>query len=217
MGLILLVRHGQAIVDPGGDGALTELGRVQSRTAGAHLLQQGIVPKAVLAGNLQRQQSTAAAAVARAGWAVPLATDPDWDEFDLTTILAASCGAQEQDRDSQARRVDPLDGAVPRWSSGQHDGDYDETFTQFTSRTEAALERLAAQVRSGGTAVVFSSGGVIAWLATTLIGAGEKQWHSLNRVAVNASVTRILVGKRGVTLASYNEHGYLGRELITYR
>ena len=43
---------------------------------------------------------------------------------------------------------------------------------------------------------------------------------ALNRVAVNAGVTKVVTGAAGATLVSFNEHAYLERQsrsLLTYR
>ena len=43
---------------------------------------------------------------------------------------------------------------------------------------------------------------------------------ALNRVAVNAGVTKVVAGASGATLVWFNEHAYLerrGRSLLTYR
>ena len=45
-------------------------------------------------------------------------------------------------------------------------------------------------------------------------------WARLNPVTVNSSVTKVVVGRRGATLVSFNDHSHLegmdGR-LLTYR
>ena len=45
-------------------------------------------------------------------------------------------------------------------------------------------------------------------------------WTQLNAVTVNASVTKIVVGRRGSTLVSFNDHSHLegaGNALVSYR
>jgi hypothetical protein len=67
---------------------------------------------------------------------------------------------------------------------------------------------------------VFTSGGVIAATATMLWELPEQALITLNRVAVNTAITKIVTGRSGVTLVSFNEHGHLehGAEpLVSYR
>ena len=61
---------------------------------------------------------------------------------------------------------------------------------------------------AGGPTVVTSSAGVISWVVTSLLGGGVEQWIRLNRVCVNAAVTRVVRGRSGVSLVSFNEHGH---------
>jgi hypothetical protein len=44
-------------------------------------------------------------------------------------------------------------------------------------------------------------------------------WAALNRVSVNTGVTKVIAGKRGLSLSTYNEHTHLEREpeLLSYR
>ena len=81
--------------------------------------------------------------------------------------------------------------------------------------------------------VVISSGGPIAAACAALVtadgdgdGAGvgavgdgvrATLWRHFNTVQVNASVTRVLVGRTGRRLLTFNEHSHLTRETLTYR
>ena len=74
-----------------------------------------------------------------------------------------------------------------------------------------------------GTTLVVTSGGPIAWATAGLIGEDTMTrtalWHRLNPVCVNSSVTRLVSGRRGLTLVTLNEHSHLDPtpELLTYR
>ncbi|MEA2145921.1 MAG: hypothetical protein QOG59_1508, partial [Solirubrobacteraceae bacterium] len=95
-----------------------------------------------------------------------------------------------------------------------------ESWPQFVARTHAALGELAGSLSSGETGLVFTSGGVLAAICAGLLGLGPSGFLALNRVAVNAAITRIAHGRRGATLISFNEHGHLERRdgaLVTYR
>lgn len=58
---------------------------------------------------------------------------------------------------------------------------------------------------------------MIGWVAASLLGGGEPQWSALHRVAVNSGVTKVVVGSRGSTLVTFNEHSHLPPQLVTYR
>ena len=114
--------------------------------------------------------------------------------------------------------------ATDRWTGGEHDAEYDEPFAAFGDRVAAALRR-TAQVAGSGSAIVFTSGGPTSWATATLLGADldrpgqARLWRRLNPVCVNSGVTRVVSGRRGLTLVSFNEHTHLDPQpdLLTYR
>jgi broad specificity phosphatase PhoE len=85
---------------------------------------------------------------------------------------------------------------------------------------DAALRRTIAALDGRPTAVVFTSGGPMSWVAATLLGGDATVWGQLNPVTINASVSKVVVGRRGATLVSFNDHSHLEATdpaLITYR
>jgi len=210
MGVILFVRHGQASVGAADHDVLSGTGRLQSETLGAEFSRHGVSATRILTGRLNRQQQTARCTRVAAKWSTSAEVDEAWNEFDHEDVVAARRTVDTPD-------AEPLDRAIPRWSSGRHDHDYTEPFPAFTKRVENALRTLAAELASGESAVVFTSAGVIGWVAASLLGGGEPQWSALNRVAVNSGVTKVVVGSRSSTLVTFNEHSHLPPRLITYR
>jgi hypothetical protein len=49
--------------------------------------------------------------------------------------------------------------------------------------------------------------------------SASRLWRKLNPVCVNSGVTRLVAGRRGTTLVSFNEHGHLDGVpgVLTYR
>jgi len=218
MGVILFVRHGQASVGAADYDVLSATGEHQSERLGTEFARRGIVAARILSGSLNRQQQTAQHARRASTWPAPVEVDDAWNEFDHESVVAVNRAA-DTDAGAPTGRHDRLmfDRLIPRWSSGLHDHDYAESFPAFTERVSAALKRLAADSVSGETAVVFTSAGVIGWIVAALLGAGERQWQALNRVAVNSGVTRVVVGSRGCTLVSFNEYSHLLPQFVTYK
>ena len=68
-----------------------------------------------------------------------------------------------------------------------------------------------------------TSGGVIAAVAAMLVDVTNDPrrlsgaWQRLNTVMVNASVTKVVVGSTGARLLTFNEHGHLPADQVTYR
>jgi hypothetical protein len=59
---------------------------------------------------------------------------------------------------------------------------------------------------------------VIAALAAQLLGLPDQATVAFNHVVVNAAITKIVSGRRGMSLVSFNEHGHLEPDqLVTYR
>jgi len=206
MSVVLLVRHGQASFGTEDYDRLSPLGEGQARQLGAALRRT--TPTRLVAGSMRRQEATAKLVADSAGWTAHLSTDPDWNEFDHLRLVGPD--APTDPRAFQAA----LEDAMRRWSGG---GQAEETFDAFTNRVSGALARLTAELGSGDTAVVVTSAGVISWLAATLLGGNIEQWIRMNRVCANAAVTKLVAGRQGLSLVSFNEHGHLDASAITYR
>ncbi len=227
MGVILLVRHGQASWGAADYDVLSDVGHQQARVTGRALAARGVAPTQVVCGSMRRHRETAQDALEAAGWAADTTkdiakdtiTDDGWDEFDHVQMLEVH-GPPDGGEEGQLTRQQFdawFDAATERWTSGRYDEEYDEPFFTFTGRVESALRRTAAGLGSGDVAVVFTSGGPISWVAATLLGAGVDTWTRLNPVTVNASVAKVVVGARGATLVSLNDHSHLEPDLVTYR
>ena len=114
--------------------------------------------------------------------------------------------------------------ATRRWTGGEHDADYPESFHAFTGRVGGALTRACSAAGPGGTVVVVSSGGPIAAACAALVGPDADQrdavaglWARFNTVVVNSSLTRVVVGSTGARMLTFNEHSHLEGETLTYR
>ena len=113
-----------------------------------------------------------------------------------------------------------LDQGLQKWVDAGPTSPALQTWPEFLAKISGALDDLSAGLSSGETGLAFSSSGVIAALAASLIGLPERAFVPLNRVSVNASITKVIVGSRGKTLVSYNDHSHLedaGGDLVTYR
>jgi broad specificity phosphatase PhoE len=217
--VILLVRHGQASWGAPDYDNLSERGHRQGAVLGRALAAHGVAPTHLLSGAMRRQRQTLRAAVDAAGWTADVRVDEGWNEFDHVQMLEVH-GAPDGSTPGQLTRQQFdawFDDAMRRWTVGGDDAAYDEPFHAFTGRVEAAFRRTTAALGPGDVAVVFTSAGAISWVASTLLGGGVDTWSRLNAVMVNASATKVVVGTRGTTLVSVNEHGHLEPDHVTYR
>ncbi len=221
MSAVLLVRHGQASWGTDDYDRLSPLGVEQSRVLGAALAARGVTPSLVVRGAMLRHRQTGDAAVAAAGWDGEVVEDRGWNEFDHQQMLELHPDAPGEGEDLTRERFQRwFEGATARWTGGAFADEYDESFAAFGDRVESALRRTVGALGSGETAVVLTSGGPVSWVAASLLGGGATLWSRLNPVMVNAAVTKVVVGRRGATVVSVNDHGHLeapGAGLITYR
>ena len=148
--------------------------------------------------------------------------DPGWDEFDHLSVVAALPDLRPDELDQRsAQRV--FEAATARWTAGEDDADYHETWGAFVARVDEALARACTRAGPGSTALVVSSGGPIAAACAALVApgadAGERAglWGRFNTQYVNTGLTRVVVGSTGPRLLTYNEHSHLAPDLLTYR
>ncbi|MGZ4536497.1 MAG: histidine phosphatase family protein [Nocardioidaceae bacterium] len=221
MSVVLLVRHGQASWGAADYDRLSATGEEQARVLGRALVARGVRPDLLVSGAMRRHRQTAAAAVSGASWVGDVVEDDGWNEFDHRQMLELHPPAVGEGEElTRAQFQKWFEEATLRWTSGAHAEEYDESFAAFGVRVDAALRRIVERLEPKQTAVVFTSGGPVSWVAAALLSAGAELWTQLNPVTVNASVTKVVVGRRGATLVSFNDHGHLEAEdpsLITYR
>jgi broad specificity phosphatase PhoE len=220
MGVLLLVRHGQASLGAADYDQLSDIGRRQAQVTGARLAETDLVVDRVVSGALIRQRDTAQAVLAALGRpGAELQTDERLDEYNHVGVLARHTGeitfeAATVSGESGRALQSALEEAIGRWISGGTE--YQETHDAFIGRVLDAVRDLTAV--SGGTVAV-TSGGVIAAVCAQALGLPIERWPGLARLLVNASITKFISGQSGTHLLTFNDHAHLesDRSLITYR
>lgn len=217
MATVYLVRHGQASFGAADYDNLSPVGHRQAEVAGAALRARGVRVDLAVSGTMRRQRDTAAGCLRVAGAAVPTRTDPRWNEYDFADLLIHHAGrerlgkADEQPTDVAGFQR-ALDEALAGWIQAGDDSGAAMTWPAFAGGITAALGELLAETGSGRTAVVFTSGGVIAAACMGLLGFGAPGYIALNRVCVNAGITKIVQGRSGTSLVSFNDHAHVDGE-----
>jgi broad specificity phosphatase PhoE len=220
MAAVLLVRHGQASFGADDYDVLSDVGHRQAAILGERLAALPDVRR-VITGAMVRQRDTAAPLLAALG--LEAVEDVRFDEYDHVELVRRAADDPGTDL-ATATEEDPrrafqtlLERSLARWVAGRHD-DYHESHQDFRARVRAAVDQLTAE--ASGTTVVVTSGGVIAAVCADALGLDAHGWSRLNTVIVNSSITKLVVGRRGTTLVSINDHAHLephGPELLTYR
>ena len=214
MPVVLLVRHGQASFGSDDYDVLSDVGREQSRVVGSEVARRALRSPVVVCGSLLRQRDTAEIALSFANLEAQPATDARWDEYDHLDLLKRYV-AEDAAHDGTSKGVQVLlDQALAAWVSDPV-GDW----SSFSGGAMDALQALVNSLAPGQDAVVFTSGGVIAAVASTLLGVGSTGVVALNRVTMNGAITKHVVGSGGISLVAFNDHAHFEdrRDLVTYR
>lgn len=186
--------------------ALTSLGCAQARRMGEALAARGARVDYAVSGALPRQRQTMNIALHAAGSEVRPDVDGRWDEYDIDAILGGGGRAAT----TAGRELQTLvDDALARWVAGDSTAPAAEAYAAYQDRCARALETASALAGPGKTVLVVTSSGSITQILTQLWGLDGVQWIRMGRTMINASITKLIVGRTGISVVSMNEHGHL--------
>jgi broad specificity phosphatase PhoE len=218
MGAIYLIRHAQASFGAADYDQLSELGLTQSRVLGESLLSRGPRTDRVVCGTMRRHEQTAEGCLQAMGLSAKWESDPGWNEYDPKDVMSAydprykdpaAMAAELAASDNPRRRFQEIFvRAMDRWVSGEHDGEYSESWPAFCARVASALARVSASLAKSQGALVFTSGGPIAAACAALLNLSAKDALRLNTRLANAAITKLLCSADAIHLSTMNEHGH---------
>lgn len=216
VGAIHLIRHGQASWGAADYDQLSDLGGEQGSLLGTSWEASGWAPTHCVAGSLRRHAQTAIATIDACGQGDGYDVDAGWDEYDISGLQQA-IAEQAGGRTLEPKEFQPLlDAALQRWVAG--DDTMGSSFTQWSGAVLGALGSAVERAgRSGEQVAVFTSGGPIGFVASHLLAGDASLFIRLNAVVVNTSVTTVIVGSGGPRLLTFNEHGHLPRDRVSFR
>ena len=225
MGLLTLVRHGQASLFSDNYDQLSELGRTQARLLGEHWLALGLAFDEAITGPRQRQLDTGrivAEVYRAAGKEFPeLRVVHEFDEMHaeellrkklpalitqheslraLVTDLAATEGRSQQLRGFQ--RV--FEAVMAMWIRGEIDAADVESWQAFCARVASGLGNLREGDQKGRRVVAFTSAGTIAAAMRTALELSDAKMLDLAGVVRNASVTELAFTRTRLTPMMFN-------------
>ena len=202
MSVLLLIRHGQASFGKRDYDALSDRGHEQSRVLGAALAARGVQPSLIVSGGQQRHGQTVEgilSAMVDAGVPEPPVTvDDGWNEFDFDHVMQVHKPAY--------RSKTLMYADFARTPRAERRAKFQTMFEEATSRWTAGT----ADDDYDESFPAFAQ-------RVDLLTSGASLWGQLNRVAVNTAVTKVLAGRSGLNLSTYNEHSHLEPSLVTYR
>lgn len=235
MGLITVVRHGQASTFAKEYDQLTATGHQQARQLGEYWAHHGIHWDRVLVGPRLRHQQThdEVAAVFRARglpWPEPERFDP-LDELDMARVflhIAGKSGDQERtlftnmhnvpehERAEAIKRMFRHTTAIMRdFAAGRIDLPVGaETWTEAQRRAQHALSFMAQSGKSQRV-VAFSSGGFTGMLVGQSLDLNNDKTVDLMMRVRNGSYTSFLYSAEAPSLLSFNSVPHLAPDLWT--
>ncbi|MCX4165697.1 MULTISPECIES: histidine phosphatase family protein [Paraburkholderia] len=228
MAQLLLIRHGQASFGSDDYDRLSTLGFAQAGTLGRWFSACALPVDRVVSGSMRRHRETVE------GWArellepasdvvVASTVDERFDEFDhedVLTVYQRAIGASDIDTTPAALQRTFL-SAVTRWTSGEHDADYIESWRHFRERCLDGFASITDDTQPAKSIVLFTSGGVIATICQHLMNLTDEAMGRLNWSLANTSVTRVRFtrGRRSLDSLNCTAHVDWARDLalLTYR
>ena len=235
MGIIHVVRHGQASFGAADYDSLSGVGVLQCEVLGEHLAATGATFDRVYSGAMKRQADSAAIVMEKAPacfQGVAVTTIPEFDEHDTGAIIRALLpGLIEEDpalsgdaekffRDRRAFQ-NVFTRVMLRWAAGTHDIAGVETFAGFRDRLEAAFGRVCEETARDQKAMIFTSGGVIAAMAQMALGLEWDRTIRLSWWVRNASVSVFRHKETRPDMLSFNQTAHLEARgdpgLLTYK
>jgi broad specificity phosphatase PhoE len=229
MGVIYVVRHGQAAFGTENYDQLTEIGFAQTRLLGAYFAKRKIHFDAVFTGTLRRQIETADAILESHPEHSASAREiiPGLDEYKPEAILTALTGESPVMTAAGAARRDPmvvrehfrlLREALLAWAEDRTRPVDMMPFREFQDGAVGALIE-ARQRFADGHVLVVSSGGAIGAMVAQVLNAPAATAVELNLRIRNSSLTEFASTPRRHHLVSFNGLPHLDTgdpSLLTY-
>ncbi len=211
MAELILIRHAQASFGTADYDVLSERGHRQSAALGLALKAHGTVPAAAYRGDMRRHRETLDGIAGGLGSAPEPHVLPGLNEFDFRAVLDARFGGDlppglHDDRKTHFRA---LRETIRLWQNDEIDG-VPERFGAFRERVLGAVDTMTES--GAGTVVAVSSGGPIAFVVATVLGAPPATMIELQLQMKNCAVTRIVFTPRRRFLHTFNETPHIDAE-----
>lgn len=211
MGMLYLVRHGQASFGAADYDVLSDLGRRQCQALGRWFATRGVGFDAVLRGTLKRHESSLAAIADGLGGALPEALAlPGLNEYDgEAVVIAANGGVRPPVGSPEQRRhhFRLLREGLAGWMEGRLQPEGMPPFADWRAGVVAALDHVRA--RRDGAVLLVSSGGPISLACAHVLGTAPAMAIELNLRMRNSALTEFAFSERGHVLHAFNQIAHL--------
>jgi broad specificity phosphatase PhoE len=225
MGLITIVRHGQANIVGEDYDQLSDLGRHQSRLLGEYFQSREMRWDHVVTGPLHRHTQTLEEASAVYGSSNELAESarvmPELTEHQAIAVVDSVLAKQgrknrfdpevsEQERKQKLREFFfEFDRIMRDWVAGEIVIPGLESWQQARQRCAQALSLMVEDCPAGGDLLAFSSGGFMSMALGSVMGLGDEAVYELSLEINNTAWAEIRTGSHGLRVRCFNWHPHL--------
>lgn len=195
---------------------LSPLGFVQAEALGRWWEEAMTVPDQIAHGSLLRQRQTWEAFCEAAPQKLPAAqTIEGLNEHQGTEVLHHH-RARTSLPQSKKEALQQFFKMNMRWIAGEIDSGPYEPWDEFQVRVRATLSSLFAELKTGQSLALITSGGVIATGIGMALGMSDEKIMELNWQIRNTSISVVQHSKGRLFLRDYNWVPHLKKEQITY-
>jgi broad specificity phosphatase PhoE len=236
MGILYLIRHGQASFGQKNYDRLSPVGIQQAQILGEYLAGIQFVFQETYCGEMERQRHTAREVMAgftSAGLAFPsLVEQAAFDEYDAFAVWENQTRIMIQEEvlllddiartQTDKRKFQQLfERIAMRWISGNHDAPGNIRWRDFVDRVSEGIKALTTRHGSGQHIAVFTSCGPISIAMQLALGLSDSKTMEISWQVMNTSVSRFYFNSSGISLAGFNDVAHLTMKqdssLLTYR
>lgn len=206
MGILYLVRHGQASFGAADYDQLSELGQRQSLRLGQWFRMRGLRFDAVLTGTLRRHAQTLAGIEAGLQCRHAALALPGLNEYDGDAVVRAIHPAPLALTDAAELRRQHfrlLRQGLTQWMAGTAQPEGMPSHGEFVAGVVGALDHVRDR-HADGTVLLVSSGGPIATAIGHVLGLDHAATIELNMHLRNSAVSEFKVATKRHTLITFN-------------
>ncbi len=208
MGLLYLVRHGQASFGAADYDNLSELGRRQAQRLGEYFRENSQSFDVVFTGTLRRHGQTWAGIAdgLQAKTSVPLLERSGLNEYDPAAIIKAIRPeplAHPKTPEDIRNHFRLLRDGLSAWMQGKSAPQGMASYPEFLAGVTNTLDEIRDQY-FGKNVLIASSGGPISSAVGHILGASHEGTIDLNLRIRNSSVSEIVFTPRRHSLMTYN-------------
>lgn len=223
MGVIYLIRHGQASYGDDHHGQLSDLGVRQAKILGNYFSKTGLKFHAIYSGSLNRQKATAKAVLARQsenGNRPELRIFPEFDEYDSGAVFTSQLSDMVLEDPSVSEALSNIQAypekfrmlfekAMRRWISGRHDVPDVETWKAFCMRVWTGMAKVMTVCGDDRRIAVFTSAGTLSVVMQMVLELSDEKTMKLIWNILNTSVSAFEYDDDGLSLLGFNSAAHL--------